>query len=176
MNDEANTQDDNVISDDQHTDNTGQTQPTELESLQQELAAMTETAKRALADLQNFKKRTEEEKKGLRQFAAMSLIIEILPVFDNFNRALAQIPEDIAENQWVAGITNIAKQFKGIIEKQGLTEITTEGEKFDPVKHEALMQGPGEKEMIIETFEPGYMLGDKVLKPAKVKVGDGSPQ
>lgn len=145
----------------------------QIEKLQKDLAQMTEAAKRAMADLQNFKKRSEEEKKSLQQFAAMSLILEFIPIVDNFKRAAQHIPDDISENAWVQGIINIEKQLTDLLLKQGLTEIKAENEIFDAQKHEALMQGPGEKDKVIEVFETGYMLGDKVLKPAKVKVGQG---
>lgn len=139
-----------------------------------EVEKMKEVAKRAMADLENYKRRAESEKAAMGQFAFMNVTLAILPVLDSLQRALATIPEDIKENEWVKGMNVIEKQFTDIVIKQGLVNIPTVGQKFDPIKHQALMQGPGEKDMVTEEFEKGYMYGDKVLRPAKVKVGDGS--
>lgn len=145
----------------------------EMEKLRKDLAQMTEAARRAMADLQNYKKRSEEERKALHQFAAISLILELLPIVDNFKRAVQQRPEEISKNPWTEGIVNTEKQILDLLTKQGLSEIEAANQPFDAQKHEALMQGPGVKDQVIEVFETGYMLGDKVLKPAKVKVGNG---
>ena len=99
---------------------------------------------------------------------------KVLPVLDNFERAMKEVPEGQEGSEWIAGIAQIHKQFKDVLGKQRVAEIPTEGQKFDPNLHEALMQGPGEKDMIVEEMEKGYMMGERVLRPAKVKVGDGS--
>ena len=168
-------QDKHVDDHDDDDDDDDDDNQAEVKKLQHDLAAMTEIAKRAMADLQNYKKRAEEERSGLQKFAALNLIIQLLPIHENFKRAFEQKPEELEGNQWIEGIIIIEKQFKDVLEKQGITEITADDEHFDPLKHEAMMKGPGELDKVIEVFEPGYMMGDKVLKPAKVKVGDGSP-
>lgn len=149
--------------------------------LEQDLAAankliqeLTETAKRALADLQNYRKRVEEERAQFATFANAALLLELLPVLDNFNRAFAVVPQEIAASEWFKGALQIEQQLAAAIRKQGVTEMAPQtGKTLDTSMHEAVAAGPGEKEIIVEEFEKGYLLGDKVLRPAKVKVGDG---
>lgn len=143
-----------------------------LKEAETQLAEMTETAKRAAADLQNFKRRVEEEKGSLRIFANLQLLQGIFPVIDNFQRAFAHIPETLAKDEWVKGLFAIEKQFVATLASLGLSEIPCEpGAKFDPTLHEAVTQGPGEKDTILECFERGYLWNGTVVRPAKVKVG-----
>lgn len=129
-------------------------------------------AKQATADLQNYKKRNEEEKKQLIKFANAGLILEILQIVDTFDRSLKAMPSDLADNEWVKGMQGIDRQLHQILEKQGLKKIESVGQKLDPNFHEAIMQGDGERNIVIEEFEAGYMLNEKVIRPAKVKVGN----
>lgn len=135
---------------------------------------LTEATKRSMADLQNYKKRIEEEKKTFVKFASASVFLEILPVFDSFERAAQHLPEDLTENDWVKGIQSIIKQFEQIMEQFKITKMKTVGEKFDPNFHEAVASGSGEKDVILEELEGGYLIEDQTLRPAKVKVGDGA--
>jgi molecular chaperone GrpE len=146
----------------------------ELEQAQAKIDELTDTAQRAVAELQNSKKRMEEEKDRFAKFACANVFLEILPVFDSFERASQNLPEDLTENEWVKGIKAIVKQFEQIMEKFKIKKMKTVGEKFDPNLHEAIASGPGEKDIITEEFEGGYMIEDSALKHAKVKVGDGS--
>lgn len=167
--------------------NSGKTQTTagaqdEAEKLQADLAAanqkiqdLTETAKRALADLQNYRKRVEEERSDFAAFASVTLLLEMLPILDNFTRAFSQTPEEIQKTQWFKGVLQIEQQLVGLVKRKGVTEMpSTVGKKLDIKVHEPIMTGPGEKDTIVEEFEKGYLIGEKVLRPAKVKVGDGS--
>lgn len=145
-----------------------------LKEAETKLAEMTEAAKRAAADLQNFKRRVDEEKTGLRVFANLQFLQGIFPIIDNFQRAFAHIPETLTQDEWVKGLFAIEKQFVNTLASLGLTEIPCElGTKFDPNLHEAVTQGPGEKDTILECFERGYTWNGTVVRPAKVKVGDG---
>ncbi len=136
---------------------------------------LTETAKRAMADLQNFRRRAEEERGNLILYANQQFLQSIFPVIDNFQRAFQHIPEDIAENEWVKGVYAIEKQFIETLNGLGLQEIAAEpGTTFDPTLHEAVMQDSGEKDSILECLEKGYTFNEHVVRPAKVKVGDGS--
>lgn len=152
-----------------------------LEPLAEELAAankqiqdLTETAKRALADLQNYRKRAEEEKAQFVAFATSSLVMELVSIVDNFNRAFAHVPDDVRKTDWFKGALQIEQQFVGILRKQGVKEMESQlGKKLDLNIHEPILSSPGEKDVVLEEFEKGYMLGDKVLRPAKVKVGNG---
>lgn len=148
----------------------------EIEQLKKDLSDMTESAKRALADLANYKRRVEEDQKRFVEYAQGGLILEILPVLDNFERAFNHMPEnDDKSKDFCSGIVQIYDHLKTTLGKAGLQEVSAkEGEAFDHNVHDALMQGPGAKNTVVETFEKGYILGGKVLRPAKVKVGNGS--
>lgn len=142
---------------------------------QQKIADLTEAAKRALADLANYKKRVEEERMQFAKFANIGLILEFLPVLDNFKRAFSNIPPELEQTEWVKGVMAIEKQFVEIFKKNGIVEVSSPiGQPFNPHVHEAVIAGPGTKDTVIEELEKGYMLDDKVIRPAKVKVGDGN--
>ena len=138
----------------------------------EELQRVTETAKRAIADLQNLKRRQEEEKIHWIKMANADLMKRILPILDNLDLAKKHMPEG-AEG-WYKGIEMSINQLQQTMLDAGLTPLETVGQPFDPEKHEAITQGPGEKDTITEEFEKGYKLGDYIIRHAKVKVGDGS--
>jgi len=146
-------------------------EPTQSE----ELSQMTETAKRTMADFQNYKRRVEEEKKSWAIFANIELIKNLLPIFDNFKRAQAHAPKDANEEtkKWLEGIGMSINQLEKLLQDFGVKKIEALGQKFNPDFHEALAQDKGEKDIVIEELDAGYMLGDKVLRHAKVKVGNG---
>ncbi len=135
---------------------------------------LTHALARAMADLQNFKRRNEEERAGLFKYANIELLKSLLPFIDNLDRSIFHLPEDLKENQWTKGVIHIHADLLKTLETLGIQKIKTVGEKLDPLKHEGLMSGPGEKDIIIEEFEPGYIMGDTVIKVARVKVGDGT--
>lgn len=148
--------------------------PEELEKANKQIQELTETAKRAMADLQNYRKKMEEEKAGFVAFANIALIFELLPILDSFNRAFSHVPEEIQKTEWFKGALQIEQQLVGLMKKQGVAEMETSiGKKVDTRFHEPVTLGPGEKDVVIEEFEKGYLLGDKVIRPAKVKVGNG---
>ena len=138
----------------------------------EELEQMTEMAKRAMADLQNLKRRQEEEKIHWIKMANADLIKKLLPILDNLDLAKKHMPEG-AEG-WYKGIEMSINQMQQTMQDSGLTPLETVGQTFDPEKHEAIAQGPGNKDVIIEEFEKGYKLGDYIIRHAKVKVGDGT--
>lgn len=128
---------------------------------------------RAKADYVNFRKRTEENRLELMKFCNTDLILQILPVIDNFDYALNNAPDNLKTEKWVAGIIAIQDQLLGVLKENGVTEIETEGKKFDPNFHEAIEHvknkqfKPG---MIVEEVTRGFKLNDKVIRAAKVKV------
>ncbi len=140
-----------------------------------ELSQMTETAKRTMADFQNYKRRVEEEKKSWAIFANLELIKNLLPIFDNFKRAQTHAPKDVNEEttKWLQGIGMSINQLEKLLQDFGVKKIEALGQKFNPDFHEALAQDKGEKDIVIEELDAGYTLGDKVLRHAKVKVGNG---
>jgi len=144
----------------------------EIEELKDEIEKLKDQLQRTQADFINYKKRNEKEKIEFVSFANAELILAILPVLDNLKRAQNNLPKEIKDNQWCQGILEIEKQFGEILKKIGLKTIETKNIKYNPELHEALMQGDGGKrEEILEVFEEGYMLNDKIIRPAKVKVG-----
>ncbi|NLY70077.1 MAG: nucleotide exchange factor GrpE [Clostridiales bacterium] len=127
---------------------------------------------RLAADFQNYKKRVEKEKSDIYSFANEKLITELLDVIDNFERALEVESED---KGMLNGIKLVYKQFKGVLEKNGLEDIKAEGEPFDPNFHHAVMTekvDSHESGYVIEVFQKGYLLNKKVIRPAMVKVAE----
>lgn len=128
---------------------------------------------RAKADYVNYRKRTEENRLELMKFCNTDLILQILPVIDNFDYALNSTPDNLKTEKWVAGIIAIQDQLLGVLRENGVIEIETEGKRFDPNFHEAIEHvknkqfKPGE---IIEEVARGFKLNDKVIRAAKVKV------
>jgi len=155
-------------------------QAEDIETLQQALAEEKEKAERylanwqrSLADLQNYVKRAEQEKSETIEFANSILITDLLPILDDFERALASLPVELGEQNWTEGIKLIYNKLKAILETQGLAEIKAEGEYFDPYLHEAAGQLEGEEDVIIEEIRKGYKFRGKLLRPSMVMVGKG---
>jgi molecular chaperone GrpE len=128
---------------------------------------------RAAADLQNYRRRTEQEREETALFANKAIIANLLPAIDDFDRALANIDPAIAESSWVEGIRQIQRKLKGALEASGVSEIRADGETFDPNIHEAISEGPGDHGKVISELRRGYKLGSRVLRPALVVVGNG---
>ncbi len=146
-----------------------------LKDTEQKLAEMTELGRRAIADMENMKRRTEEDRSRMALFANADLIKNILPVLDNFKRAQAHTPETLPTeaNEWLQGITQTFNQLTQALEQSGVKEIEAQDQQFDPNLHEAIVQDKGPKDIVLEVLEPGYTIGDHVIRPAKVKVGMG---
>ncbi len=132
--------------------------------------------KRCQADFENYKKRQAELQWELAKYSGLNLILEILPVLDNFHASLDHVPQDQKENPWVVGITYIQRQLEKILEDNGVKEIKTkEGDNFDPHIHEAVKNGDqevtkNEKNKITKILVKGYKMEGKVIRPAKVVV------
>ena len=125
---------------------------------------------RLQADFENYKKRTEKDRKEYIKYANEGLIIKIIDIYEDLERALKSAEE--GENL-KSGVELIYKNLKDVLEKEGLSEIPTEGEKFDPFKHEALMTEKHEdydSGTVTETLARGYTLNSKIIKCAMVKV------
>lgn len=140
-------------------------------ALQADLAAMTETAKRAMADLQNFKRRTEEERGEIQVYANMRLLEAIFPALDNFARAFELMPEHLEEEEWVKGIQGIESNLMNALATLGLELIDQVGVPADPNKHDILMEGEGAAGQVVQIFEKGYAFKGKTIRPAKIMVG-----
>jgi len=143
----------------------------ELEVLQKQCQEYLEGWQRAKADYANLKKESEEKQKEIASFVKTSLVIELIPVLDNFEKAIAHVPEDQKNQNWVTGIFHIKKQLEDLIAGSGLEKIKTVGEKFDPEVHEAFSSEEGEEGIILKEISSGYKLNGKTVVPAKVVVG-----
>lgn len=128
---------------------------------------------RAQADFVNFKRRTEQERNETVMLANAALMLNLLPVLDDLERALDNVSEKLRKLTWVDGIVLIYRKLKATLEGNGLSEIKALGETFDPNFHEAALYDDGEEGKVIEELQKGYMLHDRVLRPAMVKVGKG---
>ena len=100
--------------------------------------------------------------------------MNLLPVLDDLERALASVPEELAESRWVDGIRHIYRKLQAVLEAQGVAVIEAEGKDFDPNFHEAVMTVEGEEGKVIEETQKGYKLRNRVIRPTRVKVGRGS--
>ncbi len=156
-------------------------QPEEIESVKKVIAGEKEKAEkylanwqRAQADFINYKRRSEQERAEVVNYANSTLILNILPVVDDLERALRSVPDELAESPWVNGIRHIYRKLQGVLESQGISAIEAEGKDFDPNLHEAVMTVEGEEGKVIEELQKGYKLRSRVIRPTKVKVGKGS--
>lgn len=130
---------------------------------------------RLQADFANFKKRTANEKLQISEVVKVDMIQGILPIIDNFERAL-QVPQDKLTDDvksFIAGYEMIYKQLLQVLEKEGVKKIEAQGKPFDPNFHQAVMRVPSDEyddDTVVEVLQEGYTLGDKTIRPAMVKV------
>ncbi len=130
---------------------------------------------RAVADYQNLRRRSEDERKEYGRYTLAALVINYLPVLDDLDRALDSVPPDIADHQWVEGVRMVERKFRGVLEASGVRPIEAEGLAFDPALHEAISYAPGPAGEIVAVVQPGYTLDGKVVRAAQVVVGSGPP-
>lgn len=145
-----------------------------LKAEHQELVDLKEKMLRTAADYENSKKRLAREREEFIKYSQESFLREILPVLDNFERAVshAEECEDPKTRALVTGIELVFKQLSEILKNQGLKRLETVGKTFDPHLHEAVghIEEEGEEDEILEEVTPGYLLHDRLLRAAKVKV------
>jgi molecular chaperone GrpE len=149
---------------------------TELEKQLADVQAQTAEYKdgwqRSVADFQNYRRRVDAEKAETYQSAVGNIIKRYLPILDDLERALSARPADLA---WVDGIELIYRKLQSILEAEGLKRIEAEGQMFDPNFHEAIMQEPSEGHetgQVIAVVRNGYTLGERVIRPAQVRVAE----
>ncbi len=145
---------------------------THISQLEGQVQELTEALQRERADAINLRRRHDEEVGRMRQYATIQVARELLPVIDNFERALKHIPQELATNDYVKGVATIVKQFEQVLAKIGVERIKTVGEQFNPTYHEAvgIEEGDGQTEVVSEELQAGYTLGDEVIRHAMVKV------
>ncbi len=137
----------------------------EIDSLREQVALLDDKFKRALADYQNQEKRHQTQKTFLAKFANEALLDKILPVIDDLERAQAHLHD--------AGLGHVLKQFQQVLSGEGLTPIESDGADFDPETMDCAEVVAGPKDQVVRTVSKGYRLFEKVLRPAKVEVGNG---
>ena len=126
---------------------------------------------RARADYQNLRRRVEQEQVSARQQAARDILLQLLPVVDDFDRAMANAPQAEDQQTWVSGTRMVGKKLLGVLERYGVRRYVSVGAPFDPKRHEAVATD-GDGSTVVEAYQEGYQLGDTILRPAMVRTGD----
>ncbi len=140
-------------------------------------AELREQLLRAVADFENYKRRASSEQSRSVALARTGVILSLVPVIDNFERAFKTVPEQIASDPWYGGVQAIKQQFESVLKDLGIERIKSVGEPFDPNLHEAVTTEPSDEHaenVVSEEFEAGYKLGDEVIRHARVKVSSGN--
>ena len=142
--------------------------------LEQQVGELTADLQRLRADFENYRKRVDGEKLSARQDGEVRAIMKLLPVIDTIERAVAHIPADIADHQWVKGVAGLVKQLEKMLGELNLVKIdAAKGTEFNPDIHQAIQfneESEGEKEVIAEELQPGYTLNGTPIRHAMVKV------
>lgn len=143
-----------------------------LEQLAKEVADLTESLQRERADAINIRRRHDEQVAELKTVIKANVIEELLPVIDNFERALKHVPAELTDNDYVKGVQGVVRQFESTLNAMDVQKIKTVGEAFDPHVHEAVVMddSEGEVEVVSEELQSGYTVGDRVIRHAMVKV------
>jgi len=165
--------------DETQTDNQPNGQPSmedvlaELEQFRADAAEMLDRLQRSHAEFANFRRRIEQERDLQRSRATEDLVRKLLPIADDFDRALRSVPAEIDGNPWIEGMRLVERKLWRALEGEGISVMESLGQPFDPSRHEAVMvdDGDGIADTVIEEFQRGYVVNETVLRPAMVKVG-----
>ena len=136
---------------------------------------LTDRVKRQMAEFENFRKRSEKEKAGMFEMGAKSVIEQILPVIDNFERGLAAVPEDAKDDPFIDGMEKIYRQLMDTMDKLNVKPIEAVGTEFNPDFHNAVMHVEDEEageNVVVEEFQKGYLYKDQVVRHSMVKVAN----
>ncbi len=151
----------------------------ELEKLRKEAAGLEDKYVRLYAETENFKKRMVRESAEREKYYNEGIIKELLPVLDNLERALGHVGEGSPDNGLAEGVRMVRKQFMDVLTKFGVTQVECVGLPFDPAKQQAMMQVETEdyeEGTVVEEFQKGYFLNDRILRPAMVTVAKRPPE
>lgn len=149
---------------------------THTQQLEAQLQELTNALQRERADAMNIRRRHDEEIANLRTKIKATVVSELLPVIDNFERALKHVPEALQGNDYIKGVKGIVAQFEKTLADMGVVRIKTVGEPFDPNLHEAVSVEEGSEashEIVSEELQAGYQVGDDVIRHAMVRVKRG---
>jgi molecular chaperone GrpE len=129
--------------------------------------------RRATAEFSNYKKRTDRERVEFQKSATTGFIMRLLPAIDDFDRAFDNLPHDLVGHDWVSGIQMVRQKMHALLDQEGVEPIVCAGEMFDPVLHEAVTYEESDDHaegQVIDVLESGYRVGERILRPAKVRV------
>lgn len=145
----------------------------QLEDLKVNLGIMLDDLQRSRAEFANYRRRIEQDQAQLRVRATEGLLKKLLPVADDFDRALRAAPDDVRAHPWHEGIRLVERKLWSVLENEGVQPIESVGTPFDPSRHEAIMvdEGASAADTVVEEFQRGYVQHEVVLRPAMVKVG-----
>lgn len=146
-----------------------------VQELEAKVTLLEDQLKRALADYRNLERRAREESLVMAYSLRNELIKRLLPVLDGFDKVIKGVDAAQVRGGWLEGVKMLVKQLVTVLEQEGIRKIDTDSY-FDPKLHEAADVVEGEEDKIIEVIETGYMIGGKVLRPAKVVVGKQKPE
>ncbi len=140
--------------------------------LEDQSALLTDALQRERADATNIRRQHEEQITNLRTVVKSNVVRDLLPVIDNFERALKHVPADLVDNDYIKGIQGVVKLFEKTLVDMGVERIKTVGEAFDPTYHEAVSmeEGEGSHEVVCEELQAGYKVGNDVIRHAMVRV------
>ncbi len=170
---EAAEQDDSLLGESEVENEETGSMEEELDNERQRSAEYLEQAKRARAELVNYRRRTEEEMARMQKQAGERIISKLLPAIDDLDRAIESMSEEERSSSWGEGIILVRKKLWSSLESEGVAPIDALGHPFDPSLHEAIsmQEGANGATTVVQEFQRGYMLGDRVLRPAMVVVG-----
>jgi molecular chaperone GrpE len=171
---EQNKQADTIQSEEQAAETAAEpTTTSELDELRKQSDENYQRYLRAQADFDNFRRRARQEKEDFAKYASLKVIEQLLPVVDNFERALASSKDTKDFDALVKGLDMTFRQLDQLLVQEGLTPIETVGQPFNPEYHQAIMQVESdehEEGIVVEEMQKGYVLKDRVVRPAMVKV------
>jgi molecular chaperone GrpE len=165
--------DETANADDSSTPTETQTDEVIIADLEQQVADANEARLRALAEFQNYRRRTDEERESLKGFLLTGVMESLLPIVDNFGRAVESMNASSDIDKLRDGISGIHRQLATLLEKNGVEQIEADGAAFDPNLHNAVMRvedSGAPADTVVEVLQPGYKIGGRVLRPALVKV------
>lgn len=152
---------------------------TKISELEQKVADLENQLRRAVADYRNLEKRVSEGRSELTNFMGTELIKRLLPVLDHLETVVEKGRQVLSEHseskEWVKGVELAAREFKQVLQQEGLDEIVADGV-FDPSLHEAVDTQEGEDNKILKVVRKGYTLNGKVVRPSQVVVGRKHPE
>ncbi|WP_342525379.1 nucleotide exchange factor GrpE [Chryseomicrobium sp. FSL W7-1435] len=150
-------------------------QLSELELVQAKLDEQENSYLRLRADFDNYRRRVQKDTEAASKFRAQSLVTDLLPVLDNFERAIDTNPQTEEAQTLLKGVEMVYRSLKTALDSEGVREIAPDGDTFDPNFHQAVIQEASEEHAsgtVIQTLQKGYQLKDRVIRPAMVKVSE----